>query len=173
MPFTTGPAKQPDSGTNGPPVSNGVANTADAIYAGSPLIRTAGVLRIAATNPAAGSIVGIAASDNNTAPGYNMGNQPATVGFRENIIPYYMADTMTLYRSHLVNNSDTYILPVTADIGASYGLRINTDGELVLDKNITTTTALGIVRRIDVGVGGTGNNTNYVEWTLADTAIAD
>jgi len=44
-----GPVKQPDSGTNSMPLSSAAANTGDAIIAGSVLIRTAGVLRLAAT----------------------------------------------------------------------------------------------------------------------------
>lgn len=169
MPFVMGPVKQPDSGTGNPPLANGVANTSDVIYAGSALVWTSGVLRLAATNPVAGTLVGFAAADNNTSPGYNMGNQPSVVGFGQNIVPYYLAMTSTVYRSHLVNNSDTYITPVITDVGLKYGLRKNTDGEVVLDKNITSTTALAIVTRIDTEFQPSPGG--FVEWTLDDSAI--
>ena len=111
----------------------------------------------------------MSAVDNNTAPGYNMGNQPSVVGFGANIITFYPASTDTLYRSHLVNNSDVYITPLITDVDLSYGLRKNTDGEYVLDKNITGTTAVCIIRRIDTEFqtlpGG------YVEWNFAASAI--
>jgi hypothetical protein len=164
--FTCGPAKQPDSGSDNPPMGNEPGNTSDLIYAGSPLIMTSGIVRLAAQYPVAGTLIGIAASDNNTMPGYNMGNQPAVVNFGNNMITFYPASTDTIYRSHLVNNSDVYIAPVAADRDARYGLRINTDGELVLDKNVTGTTACAVVRRIDINGGN-----KLVEWQLLATAI--
>lgn len=166
-PFAMGPAKQPDSGTNNPPMMNGVANTGSAIYEGSLLGLSSNLLVALTTTPAAGTIVGVAAAANLTAPGYNMGNQPTTVGWRQNTIPYYKASTDTVYASHLVNGSDTYVTPATTDIGTSIGLRVTATGEVVADRSLTTTNARVTILRIDTEFG-----TNVVEWVFLSTAIA-
>lgn len=147
-PFVFGPGKQPDSGTNNPPLTNGVANTASAIYAGSLLGYSSNILVALATTPTAGTIVGVAAADNNTAPGYNMANQPTNVGFRENIVPFYRATTDTLFEGHLCNGSDTYTTPVLANVGVSYGLRVAANGEVLIDTSLTTTDARVKILRI-------------------------
>lgn len=166
MPFTMGPAKQPDSGTNNPPLTNDVANTASAIYAGSLLGYSSNILVALATTPTAATIVGVAASDNNTAPGYNMANQPTNVGFRQNIVPFYRATTDTIYRSHLCNGSDTYITPALTDVGVAIGLRVRSDGEVVGDRALVTTNSRIMVLRIDNELGN-----NFIEWTFLATAI--
>lgn len=167
MPFTMGPAKQPDSGTNNPPMINDTANTASAIYAGSLLGRSSNILVALATTPTAGAIVGVAASDNNTSPGYNMANQPSVVNFGSNKIPYYKASTDTVYRSHICNGSDTYVTPVLADVGTNIGLRVRADGEVVGDRALVTTDARINILRIDTLFGG-----NFIEWCFLSTAIA-
>jgi len=150
-PFVFGPGKQPDSGTNNPPLTNDVANTASAIYAGSILGYSSNILVALATTPTAATIVGVAASDNNTAPGYNMANQPTNVGFRSNIVPFYRATTDTLYEGHMTNGSDTYVTPVLSDVGVSYGLRVTATGEVTIDRALTTTDArVKVLRLLDV-----------------------
>jgi len=166
-PFSMGPAKQPDSGTNNPPMMNDVANTASAIYEGSLLGRSSNILVALATTPTAGTIVGVAAAANKTGPGYDMANQPSVVGWRQNIIPYYKASTDTIYASHLVNGSDVYITPVLADVGAQYGVRVLATGEVAADKSLTTTDARVRILRIDTEFAE-----RVVEWVFLSTALA-
>jgi hypothetical protein len=165
-PFAMGPAKQPDSGTNNPGTTNGLANTASAIFKGSILGLTSNLLNALATTPTAATIVGVAASPNQWTPGYNMGNQPTTVDFRANNLPYYRATTDTIYASHMTNGSDTYVTPATTDIGVSYGIRVRADGEVTVDRALVTTDARVKVLRINIEFGQ-----QIVEWTFLATAI--
>ncbi len=163
MAFAMGPANHPQGQ---PTMSSGTCKASAAILNGSLLIWDTGTLDVGGTNPTAATIAGVAAAAYESAPGYNFANEPASPirTFAENTIPYYVADTTTLYCSHLVNNSDTYVAPVAANIGVAYGFRKLATGEFAVDKNLTTTNARVTIRRIDT-------ENNLVFWNFLASAI--
>lgn len=163
MAFAIGPANSPN-GSSMPEVRVGAATVGNAIITGSVLIYSSNLLVVGATTPSVNTIVGVAAAPDSSAPGYNMANQPTVVTFREDTIPYYVANTRDRYISHFCNGSDTYIAPATTDIGVSYGIRKAATGEWIADKALVTTDARLIIRAIDIG-------NLYVTWNWLSTAI--
>jgi len=142
----------PNNGT--PRILNYVAASGATFEAGDVLILSSGEATDAGTNPGAGTILGVSCNAYDAAPGYNMANQPTVVTHRAKNTSVYMANG-NIFKGKLTNGSATLIAPVTADIGASYGITENSNVWSV-DKNKTTTNARVVITKID-----TDNNEVY------------
>ena len=122
--------------------------------AGDVVILSSGEITGSGADPAAGTILAVSAAANDSAPGYNMQNQPTIVTWRTKSVPVYMANG-NIFKGKLTNGSATYVAPAAADVGASYGITKNSTTWSV-DKSKTTTSARVVVDKID-----TDNNEVY------------
>lgn len=140
-----GPAYGPGNGT---PRVEEYNHTSGADFdVGEVLVHSSGEVASAGADPAAGTIVGVALAGTNSAPGFAMANQPATVTWRTRNVPVALANS-NIFKGKIVNNSSTVIAPVLADVGASYG--ITKHGRVwYVDKNKTGASARVVITRID------------------------
>jgi hypothetical protein len=140
-----GPAYGPNGGS--PLVLEYTVTSAADFEVGAVLAFTSGEVASAGADPAAGTIVGVALAAEDSAPGYNMANQPSVVTFRQKTVPVAIANG-NIFRGRITNNSSTFIAPVAADIGASYGITAYS-GVWTVDKSKTSTSARVVVLKID------------------------
>ncbi len=84
-------------------------------------------------------IVGVAAQSVNTNPGYDAANSPTVITGRDQTVSVWLATRRNVFKATLVNNSDTSVAAVQANVGVSYGFRIISAGIWAIDKNITAT----------------------------------
>ncbi len=146
--MSMGPVYGPQGGT--PRVLNYNATSGADFIAGEVLILSSGECVEAGTNPAAGTILGVSMCADEDAPGFSMANQPSFVTYRTKNVPVALANG-NVFKGKITNNSATYIAPVAADVGASYGITEYT-GIWVVDKNKTTTNARVVIIKIDTDV---------------------
>lgn len=135
----------PNNGT--PRIQQYVADGGATYDAGDVLVLTSGLATGAGANPGAGTILGVSCNAYNAAPGYNMANQPSIVTHRAANTSVYMANG-NIFKSKLTNGSATFIAPVAADIGASYGITANS-GVWSVDKSKTAANARVVIVKID------------------------
>ena len=135
----------PQGGT--PRIFNYNAASAATFITGAVLVFAAGEVVEAGVNPAAGTIVGVAAAPAGGAPGSNMANQPAVITWRDRKCPVYLANG-NIFKANLVNGSSVIIAPVATDIGASYGLSAF-GGVWYVDQSKTAGTARVVVDKAD------------------------
>lgn len=140
-----GPAYGPQGGT--PLLLPFNATSGSDFEVGTVLVLSSGEVAAAGANPAAGTILGVAMSPDDGAPGYNMANQPSVVTHRTKNLSVAMANG-NVFRGKLTNNSSAVIAPVTADIGASYGITAHS-GVWYVDKNKTGADARVVIVKID------------------------
>lgn len=124
------------------------ATSSATFIAGAVLVFAAGEITEAGVNPAAGTIVGVAAAPASGAPGYNMANQPTVVTWRDKKCPVYLANG-NIFKGNLTNGSATIIAPVAADVGALYGLTAYA-GVWYVDQAKTAGNARVVVDKIDL-----------------------
>lgn len=136
----------PNGGT--PRIFNYNAATAATFITGAVLVYASGEVVEAGVNPAAGTIVGVAAAPAGGSPGYNMANQPTVVTWRDRKCPVYLANG-NIFKGNLVNGSSVIIAPVATDVGASYGLSAFS-GVWYVDQSKTSTNARVVVDKIDL-----------------------
>jgi len=140
-----GPAYGPG---NGSPLILQYNATSGADFAvGAVLVLSSGEVTAAGADPSAGTILGVAMAEEDSAPGYNMANQPAVVTWRTKNVPVAVANG-NIFIGRLTNGSSTVIAPVAGDIGQSYGITAYS-GVWSVDKAKTSTSARVVVLKID------------------------
>lgn len=140
-----GPAYGPGNGT--PLVLQYNATSGADFAVGAVLVLSSGEVTAAGADPGAGTILGVAMAEEDSAPGFNMANQPATVTWRTRNVPVAVANG-NLFMGRLTNGSSTFIAPVTADTGVSYGITAYS-GVWTVDKAKTGASARVVVTKID------------------------
>jgi hypothetical protein len=140
-----GPAYGPGNGT--PLIAQFNSTSGSNFEVGAVLVLSSGEVVEAGADPAAGTILGVALAAEDAAPGFSMANQPTVVTWRTRNVPVALANG-NIFCGRLTNNSSTFIAPVAADIGASYGITAYS-GVYTVDKNKTTTSARVVIIRID------------------------
>lgn len=132
MPRTMQPARF--AGTNVPNTQSMKYATGQTFLQGAILIFSSGEVVEGGANPT--GIVGIAGEKAGSKPGYDAANSPATFTGRVQEASVWRANRMTIFSSHLVNNSATAVTAAQADVGASYGVAKHS-GTWYVDKNLT------------------------------------
>lgn len=97
-------------------------------------------------------VVGVAASANQSAFGYDAGDQPASpvVTGRADTIPVFVATTTTVFQGQ-ISNDQTMVAPASSDVGVSYGIRKQTDGTWTVDRNDTTNVVVKVIKVVTQG----------------------
>lgn len=90
-----------------------------------------GELVEAGANPL--NIVGVALQSVNTNPGWDAANSPVVSTGRQRTVSTAIANQVTEFVAKLTDGSSTYVQPVLADIGQSYGVTVQ-NGVWTIDK---------------------------------------
>lgn len=123
------PARMP--GGTGVPEMQGMITVASPTFKqGAVLVLSSGLVDEGGANPT--GWVGIAMQDADSAPGFSQANNPTVSTGREQFVTVAKANRNTIFRGKLTNNSSTFITPVQADIGVSYGVTKYTIGGQVI-----------------------------------------
>lgn len=119
---------------------------------GSPMTRNANEVDEIDTDDVT-LVVGVAASANQSAFGYDAGDQPSSpvVTGRADTIPVFVATTNTVFTGQLSNDT-TMVVPVAAThVGVSYGIRKQSGGEWTVDTNDTTNVVVKVIKVVNQG----------------------
>jgi hypothetical protein len=87
---------------------------------GSVVVFSSGEIAVAGADPT--GIVGVALAAANTAPGYNMQNNPTVITGRQRKIAVARANRITVFVGYLTTSSSTKVNPTIANVGVSYGI---------------------------------------------------
>jgi hypothetical protein len=141
-----GPAYGPGNGT---PAIQEFNHTVGADFdVGEVVINSAGEVVSSGADPAAGTIVGVALAGTNSAPGFSMANQPATVTWRTRNVPVALANG-NVFRGKIVSGSAVVVAPVLADLNTA-GFGITKHGRVwYVDRAKTGATARVVIVKID------------------------
>lgn len=121
-----------------------------------------GLTKEAAATPTT-NIVGFALQPADSAPGFNMANQPSTVTYRKQAVSMAAAARDTVFLAALVNGSATPVAPAQTDVYTNYGLS-SQGGTWAVDKALTGASAA-------VKVIGFDSTTNLVKFKVLESAL--
>ena len=102
---------------------------------GAVMTINAGLAQEAAATPVA-NILGIALQAVDTNLGFGAANSPLQVTGRKSTVSVAMANSRTIFRGSLVNNSAVVVAPQDSDVGTKYGVS-KQGGVWCVDKNLT------------------------------------
>lgn len=128
-----------------------VAAPAATFIRGALVVSTAGLIDTCGADPAV--ITGVALADNNSAPGFNAANNPATFTGRLQKVAVAKANAVTVFSGYGTNGSSTRVTFTQADVGISYGVTAYTSVWTV-DKAKTAASARVSVVAVDTDNGG-------------------
>lgn len=106
---------------------------------GDPVKHSSGELVVATASETTAVFVGVALQNVGSNPGYDAANSPTVITGQAQTVVIALCDRNNIFKANLVNNSDTPVAAVQANIGVSYGLRKIAVGQWAVDKNITAT----------------------------------
>lgn len=158
------------SNSNSPAIFEYTLAGSQTFAVGAVLTWSSGLAAEASANPS--DIIGVALAAANTAPGYDAGNSPSPITWRENRLPVAVAyDSRNTFVGRICNNTtdSTSIAPVAADLGAQYGITKQATGGAAgswfVDKNKTTTNARVEIVKIDT-------ENNLVHFVFTQTYVS-
>lgn len=90
-------------------------------------------------------IVGVAASKNASAFGYDMADSPTVVTGRVDTVPVFRATRDTVFQGQLSNGTSNLVLPDNANVGVAYGVIKQSDGTWTVDEADTTNDVVTVI----------------------------
>lgn len=149
MPLPFRPAYVEGGGS--PSVTHWPLRSGETCVTGSPMTRNGAEVDEIDTDDVT-LLLGVAAAGNQSAFGYDAGDQPASpvVTGRVDTIPIYKANATTIFYGQISNNG-TMVAPASSDVGVNYGIIRHSDGTWSVDRNDTTNVVVRVLKVVTQG----------------------